>query len=112
MDKRISVTVTGRVQGVGYRYYVTDCAVDQGKTGPGRGDAEMTRGFHNIRMTGTPRHLMGVYTGDYPAVVPPNCDYIISAVLQARICLCEQKPQRQVPATHLNGLPVDLWGGY
>jgi acylphosphatase len=33
MEKRISVTVTGRVQGVGYRYYVTDCAGDHGVSG-------------------------------------------------------------------------------
>ncbi|KQC10027.1 MAG: hypothetical protein APR55_09760 [Methanolinea sp. SDB] len=33
MAERISVTVTGRVQGVGYRYYVTDCAVDRGISG-------------------------------------------------------------------------------
>lgn len=33
MEKRISVTVTGRVQGVGYRYYVTDCASDHGISG-------------------------------------------------------------------------------
>ena len=33
MMKRISATVTGRVQGVGYRYYVTDCADDRGILG-------------------------------------------------------------------------------
>ncbi|HUU76370.1 MAG TPA: acylphosphatase [Methanoregulaceae archaeon] len=31
--KKISATVTGRVQGVGYRYYVTDLAKDLGLCG-------------------------------------------------------------------------------
>ena len=31
--KRITASVTGNVQGVGYRYYITDCACEVGVTG-------------------------------------------------------------------------------
>jgi len=31
--KRVNVNVKGRVQGVGYRYFVTDCAQQTGVTG-------------------------------------------------------------------------------
>jgi len=40
--RRISVTVTGRVQGVGYRYYVMDCAVDRGIPGYVRNNPDGT----------------------------------------------------------------------
>lgn len=36
------MTVTGRVQGVGYRYFVTDCAVDRGISGYVRNNPDGT----------------------------------------------------------------------